>query len=91
MGSLLVLMLVKKHYNQNTFTGLGYSSFTIFDQKFWNGIPVYKDFKKTHRFRTNTPGFAVISLSYCTMMLGNSFEKEKIHKVIIECRKYVTM
>lgn len=23
----------KKHYNQNTFTGLGYSSFTIFDQK----------------------------------------------------------
>lgn len=90
-------MLVKKHYNQNTFTGLGYSSFTIFDQKgkdlkkIWNGIPVYKDFKKTHRFRTNTPGFAVISLSYCTMMLGNSFEKEKIHKVIIECRKYVTM
>lgn len=30
---MLVLMLVKKHYNQNTFTGLGYSSFTIFDQK----------------------------------------------------------
>lgn len=33
MGHLTILMLLKEHFNQTTFTGLEFLNFTIFDQK----------------------------------------------------------
>lgn len=68
MGHLSLLMWIKLHHNQNTFTGVENSNFTTVEQKlrfefFWKG----KNFKKPQLSELMTYIFVVIALTHCAM------------------------
>lgn len=63
-------------YNQNTFTGLTFSNFTIFAPKigfkFFGKLKIIKAVSNLKIYR-----FVVNTLTHCTMLLGNKLLGEK--------------
>lgn len=65
MGHLLILTWIKVDFIQNTFTGLEYTNYTIFDPKYvLKFFGKVKNIKALEGFDLMTYGFVVI-LTHC--------------------------
>lgn len=96
MQHLLILMLMKVHYNSKTFTGFEFSNFTIHDQNicvktFWKGLKAAVGFAlMTWKFVVNAL-MQSAALTHCAMLLaiGNNFGEEKMYRIILDFIVYI--
>lgn len=90
MRHLSILMWIKVHYNQNTFTGFEFSNFiTVIQKNFLKLFGKVKILKSQAGFELMTYRFVVNPLTHCTMLLGDNFGKETIDKITLDFIVYV--